>query len=155
LEFQAQAMGLPIDQLPDLVTQLGKQMTDGGLGTTPLFDKAPRFLKETLIFPYLGGLSFIESLRKASPWSRVDEVFKNPPESTEQVLHPEKYLAHEHPRRINPAPLGTLAPRKELRHDVLGELEWKILFASRIPEADAVKAAAGWGGDEMVAYADG
>jgi hypothetical protein len=153
LEFQAQSMGLPVDQLPDLVAQIGKQMLQGGMGSTPLFDKAPAFLKETLIFPYLGGLGFIESLRKTSPWSKVDEVFKSPPESTEQILHPEKF-PKEHPLKVTAAPLASLGARKELRRDVLGELEWRIWFETKLAEADAEKAAAGWGGDRLVAYAD-
>jgi hypothetical protein len=154
LEFQAQAMGLPIDQLPELVAQVGKQMLQGGTGQTPLFDKAPAFLKETLIFPYLGGLGFVESIRKTQPWSKIDEVFKSPPESTEQILHPEKYASKEKPVKVVPAPLSSLAPRKELRRDVLGELEWRIWFSSKLPEDIAEKAAAGWGGDRLVAYGD-
>jgi hypothetical protein len=152
LEFQAQAMGLPTDQLPELVAQVGKQMLQGGLGQTPLFDAAPPFLKETLIFPYLSGLLFTESLRRNQPWSALDDIWKNPPESTEQVLHPEKFTAHEHPVKITPAPLPSLK-RKELRRDVLGELEWKIWFESKLSTADAERAAAGWGGDRIVAYA--
>lgn len=154
LEFQAQAMGLPLDQLPVLVAQIGKQMIEGGMGSTPKFDKAPAFLKETLIFPYLAGLKFVEHFRNGQPWAKIDDIFKNPPESTEQVLHPEKYVAQEHPVKITPAPIASLGGRKEIRRDVLGELELKILFASKGTEEQAEKAAAGWGGDRLVAYAD-
>jgi hypothetical protein len=173
LEFQAQAMGLPLDQLPMLVEQLGRQMMIGGLGQTQQFDKAPAVLKETLIFPYSGGLRFVESIRKSSPWSKVDEVFKNPPESTKQILHPEKYWAQDHPAKITAAPVPSLGSRKEVRRDVLGELELKVLFATSPPTAPrwgkpaappspptgdgdeaAASAAAGWSGDREVAYAD-
>jgi hypothetical protein len=154
LEFQAQAMRLPIDQLPDLVQQIGAQMLKGGLGQTPLFDKAPAFLKETLIFPYLSGLTFVESFRKAAPWSKLDEVWRTPPETTEQVLHPDKYRSKERAVKITPGPIPSLGPRKEIRRDVLGELELRLLFASRLPAEVAEKAAAGWGGDRLVAYAD-
>jgi hypothetical protein len=174
LEFQAQAMGLPVDQLPNLVEQLGKQMMAGGFGNTPQFDRAPQVVKETLIFPYLGGLKFVESIRKSAPWTKVDEVFKNPPESTKQILHPEKYWAQDHPVKIVPAPLPSMGARKEVRRDVLGELELKVLFAAAPPpptpskpsktpapppsldpgEEAAMIAAAGWSGDREVAYAD-
>jgi hypothetical protein len=154
LEFQAQAMHLPAEQLPDLVMQIGKQMLQGSFGSTPLFDQAPRFIKETLIFPYIGGLSFVESFRKNSPWKRVDELFREPPDSTEQVMHPEKYLAHEAPQKVTATPLAALAPWKEIRQDVLGELEWSVLLSSKVPREVADKAAAGWGGDRLVAYAN-
>jgi hypothetical protein len=174
LEFQAQSLGLPPDQLPELIAQMGKQLLSGSFGNTPQFDKAPPFVRETLMFPYLTGLLFVESVRRSSPWSKVDEIFKSPPESTEQVMHPDKYAAHEHPTKITPAPIAALGARKEVRRDVFGELVMKILFATApAPPATAVskkggsgatldvdvtalaeKAAAGWGGDREVAYAD-
>ncbi|MGZ3427196.1 MAG: hypothetical protein ACXVCV_11140 [Polyangia bacterium] len=174
LEFQAQSMGLPPDQLGELIAQMGKQLLSGSFGNTPQFDKAPPFVKETLMFPYLTGLLFVESVRRSSPWPKVDDIFKSPPESTEQVMHPEKYANKEHPTRITPAPIAALGARKEVRRDVFGELVMKILFATAPPPpatavskkggsaatldvdvtALAEKAAAGWGGDREVAYAD-
>jgi hypothetical protein len=174
LEFQAQSMGLPPDQLGELISQMGKQLLSGSFGNTPQFDKAPAFVRETLMFPYLAGLLFVESFRRTSPWAKVDDIFKSPPESTEQVMHPEKYAAHEHPTKITPAPVAALGARKEVRRDIFGELVMKILFATAPPppatavskkagsgatlDADvnalAEKAAAGWGGDREVAYAD-
>ncbi len=175
LEFQAQSMGLPPGQLPELIAQMGKQLVSGSLGNkTPQFDKAPQFVRETLMFPYLTGLLFIEATRRTSPWANVDVMFKSPPESTEQVMHPEKYAAHEHPIKITPAPLAALGARKEIRRDVFGELVMQILFATAPPppatavskkggsgatldvdvNALAETAAAGWGGDREVAYAD-
>src|SRR6266550_4633918 len=67
LEFQAQSMGLPPDQLGELIAQMGKTLLSGSLGNTPQFDKAPPFVKETLMFPYLTGLLFVESVRRSSP----------------------------------------------------------------------------------------
>lgn len=174
LEFQAQSMGLPPDQLGELIAQMGKQLLSGSFGNTPQFDKAPAFVRETLMFPYLTGLLFVESVRRTQPWSKVDDIFKSPPESTEQVIHPEKYAAKEHPTKITPAPIAALGARKEVRRDVFGELVMKILFATAPPppatavskkagsgatldvdvQALAEKAAAGWGGDREVAYAD-
>ncbi|MCA1663173.1 MAG: hypothetical protein LC659_02670, partial [Myxococcales bacterium] len=176
LEFQAQSMGLPPDQLGELIAQMGKQLLSGSFGDkTPQFEKAPQFVRETLMFPYLTGLLFVESVRRSAPWSKVDDIFKSPPESTEQVMHPEKYAAKEHPTRITPAPIAALGTKKEVRRDVFGELVMKILFATAPPppatavskkassgekldldvSALAEKAAAGWGGDREVAYADG
>jgi len=176
LEFQAQAMGMPADQLPELIAQMSKTLLQSsvGQGQTPQFDKAPAFVRETLMFPYLTGLIFVESVRRTAPWSKVDDIFKSPPESSEQVLHPEKYAAKERPAKITPAPIAALGARKELRRDVFGELVMKILFATAPPppatavskkggsgatldadvQALAEKAAAGWGGDREVAYAD-
>jgi hypothetical protein len=154
LEFQAQSMRLPIDQLPDLIAQLGDTLLrGGGMGQSATFDAAPTFLRETLLFPYFDGLRFVMSLRRGKTWKRIDEVWKSPPESTEQILHPDRYLAKDEPVKIAARAVAALAPRKEIRRDVLGELTLRILFRSRLPEPQADAAAAGWGGDRLVAYA--
>src|SRR5262249_20060329 len=65
LEFQAQSMGLPPDQLSELIGQIGKQLLSASFGSkTPQFDNAPPFVRETLMFPYLTGLLFVESIRR-------------------------------------------------------------------------------------------
>src|SRR5439155_9671268 len=110
----------------------------------------PRFLRESLTFPYFAGLRFV-SVLKQKGWAAVDAAFRNPPESSEQVLHPEKFLARERPVAIAAAPVSALAPAKEVRRDVFGEFEWRLLLASRVSDAEAERAAAGWGGDRMVA----
>jgi len=154
LEFQAQAMRVPIDQLPDLITELGDAMLRGAAaGQSAKLDQAPTFVRETLLFPYFEGLRFVMSLRRGKTWKRIDEVWKSTPESTEQILHPDRYLSKDAPVRVSAKPLATLAPRKEIRRDVLGELTLRILFRSRLPEPQADAAAAGWGGDRLVAYA--
>ncbi len=156
LEQQAQALRLPLDQLPDLVAQLGDAILRAGAGATgatPIFDAAPVYLREMLIFPYLEGLRFVMAMRRGATWRRVDEVWRAPPESTEQILHPERYLSRDAPVKIDARPLATLAPRRELRRDVLGELTLRLLFRTRLPQAQADAAAAGWGGDRLVAYA--
>ncbi|MEO6952527.1 MAG: hypothetical protein ABI321_11985 [Polyangia bacterium] len=153
LELQAQSMRLPVEQLPDLVAQLGEQLLHGAPGQTPIFDGAPTYVRDTLIFPYLEGLRFVMALRRGKPWSRIDAVFKQPPSSTEQILHPDHYVSHDEPVAIDAAPIVALAPRKEIRRDVMGELALRLLFRTRLPEPQADAAAAGWGGDRLVAYA--
>ncbi len=156
LELQAQSAGLPADQLPDLIATMGEAMVKAGQGgvggQTPQFDKAPAFVRETMLFPYFAGLRFVMAVRRGNSWKRVDEMFRSPPESTEQVLHPDRYLAHDRPVLIEAAPLTSLQPRERVRQDVMGEMGLRLLFRSRLPEAQADAAAQGWGGDRLVAY---
>ena len=149
LEFQLRSMGMPTQNLPQLVAQMGGQMLQSGM---PLFDKAPAFLRETLIFPYLSGLQFVMALRRSAPWARIDQVFRKPPESTEQVLHIETYTEGEGPRRIVTGPLPQLSSLRELRRDVMGELTCRILLRDAGAKADVERACAGWGGDRLVAW---
>ncbi len=154
LEFVLQGMNVDLGKVPGMMDALTTQLTSSQLGQSPALAKAPRFLRDTLTFPYFAGLKFVSAVKQKG-WGAVDAAFKTPPESTEQILHPEKFFAHEHPVTVTPSAVAALAPAKELRRDVLGEFEWRLLLASRISDAEAERAAAGWGGDRLVAYADG
>lgn len=155
LELPAKGSRPDVARSPMVLARLGKQMMYLTMGATPSFQKAPAALRETMIFPYASGLEFVGTYRGDGGWARVNDLFRDPPESTEQVMHPDKYIAREHPVRIASAPLSTLvgSGRKEVRRDVMGELMWKIWFSSAMAQSQAETAAEGWGGDRLVAYA--
>ena len=66
-------------------------------------DQAPLAIREAMIFPYRAGFTFVAALRRRQPWSAVDAAFARPPRSTEQILHPERYLADDRPISIEVA----------------------------------------------------
>lgn len=150
MEFAARSMGTDSAQLPTVLARLGRQMMQLALSTTPSLQQAPLVLRESLMFPYAAGLEFVAAVRGDKPWSRVDAVFRDPPVSTEQVIHPEKYLSGEKPWRGTATVLSSLPLHKEQRRDVLGELMFKVWFQKAMSERDAEQAAAGWGGDLLV-----
>lgn len=154
LEFAARAMNLDTTKMPQMIARLGKQMMQMSMAATPALQQAPLVLRESLVFPYVAGLEFVIAHRANQPWSRIDEVFKDPPDSTEQIIHPEKYEQRERPIAITAQPLTTLAAAgyKDVRRDVLGEMLFRVWFTGRLSESAAAQAAAGWGGDRLVAY---
>src|SRR5260370_21918319 len=72
----------------------------GDLGSTPTLHNAPPFLKDALIFPYLGGLTFSAALMKNSGWAALPGVFEKPPVSTQQILHPALYRSGKTPASV-------------------------------------------------------
>lgn len=152
LEFAARGMNIDTTKMPQMVARLGKQMMQMSMAATPALQQAPLVLRESLVFPYVAGLEFVTTHRANQPWSSIDEVFKDPPDSTEQIIHPEKYEQRERPVPITAAPLTTLPGYKSARRDVLGEMLFRVWFTGRLSEAAAAQAAAGWGGDRLVAY---
>jgi hypothetical protein len=120
----------------------------------------PPILRESLLFPYIQGLTFVGGLvRAGSDWSAVNAAYKNPPASTEQILHPEKYSAHEQPIATQlPAGLaGRLgAGWSSALEDTFGEFQFQVWLAQNadIGSSAAEAAAAGWGGDR-IAVLDG
>ena len=116
--------------------------------------RAPAFVRETALFPYEQGFAFASGLLAAGGYPTVDDAFADPPDSTEQVIHPEKYAAREAPVAVA-IPDGVAAALGEgwsaAGQDTLGELILSIwLNQNGVPRAEANAAAAGWGGDRLV-----
>jgi hypothetical protein len=76
-----------------------KSMGAMGLASQEL-EKAPRALRETLLFPYQQGTDWSKNLYKQGGWERVSKAFTELPQSTEQILHAEKYFTHEAPVKV-------------------------------------------------------
>ena len=132
----------------DLAQLIAESASDPG--TKVLLD-APPVLRESLLFPYTAGLSFVQGLQ-ASGWAAVDAAFRKPPASTEQILHPEKYAGGEAPIAVSlPADLATRlgAGWKSAFEDTNGEFQLAVWLrtSTAIDTATANAAAAGWGGD--------
>ena len=109
-----------------------------------------------MLFPYREGLAFVAALRRRQPWSAIDAAFKRPPRSTEQILHPEKYVADEEPVVVAPPAPSALGTYKVAHSTVWGELGFQLFLRSHgIDAAIAAQAAAGWGGDRVVVLAKG
>ena len=58
----------------------------------PVFDRAPLYLRETLLFPYTQGMLFQHAVVEKMDKAAFSEVFRRPPSNTQQILHPEKYF---------------------------------------------------------------
>ena len=110
----------------------------------------PKFYVDQLTWTYLGGMRFIAALRElAGGWKLVDYAeHTRPPATTEQVLHPVKYVHDEQPLPVTVA-------SDQLRsggwhragRGVIGELTTQQLLELGVDHATARRAAAGWGGD--------
>lgn len=111
-------------------------------------------------FAYEQGLDFITYLYDRGNWAEVNRAYANLPQSTEQILHPAKYLAGEEPVFVSAPPLtDTLgAGWRLLTENVLGEWDTYLILgygadvAAQLDDSTAEDAAAGWGGDRYQVY---
>jgi len=125
-------------------------------------EEAPLYLRDTSLFPYDGGAVFVQALTAQT--GGTDAAFADPPTSTEQVIHPEKYFTREEPVEVR-IDKG-LAERvgngwTEAGRDTLGELILRVWLEEHgigqprtgifdPPSPAAQDAVAGWGGDRLV-----
>jgi hypothetical protein len=129
--------------------------------TSPVYDSAPAYMKDDFLFPYQYGLDFVNELYGKNKWQSIDDAFKDPPVSTEQILHPEKYPSDVPVKVTVPDLSATLGKGwTEVDRNVMGEWYTYLVLADgrdssfRLDTQTAKDAAAGWGGDTYVYYTD-
>ena len=138
---------------PEIATAIQKSMGAPGIGNESI-DRAPLAIREAMLFPYRAGFGFIAALRRRQPWAAVDSAFLRPPRSTEQILHPERYLADDPPVPIEVRAPAALPGFAIAHTTVWGELGFGLWLRSHgVDERSANEAAAGWGGDRAVVLA--
>lgn len=128
----------------------------GSDGDSPAFDEAPEFLQAAFLFPYEQGVEFAAQLFEEGGWDAIDEAFRDPPRSTEHILHFEKYLNGEEPLEVTLGELdGALRDDwSEKDNDTLGEFVLFHMLKVFLSEDRAREAAEGWGGDRYAYYED-
>ena len=112
--------------------------------------EAPPILSDSLIFPYFRGMVFCAKLANDGGWKSVDAAYRSPPQSTEQIIHPEKYRGE----KVDPpttVDLGKLDPGQgwaEAGRNTLGEMQLGVLLRRH----GGKPIAAGWDGDRYAIF---
>jgi hypothetical protein len=132
-----------------------KALKTFGAASTEEIDRAPRALRETLLFPYQQGLTWTQQLYARGGWQLVSNAYTDLPQSTEQILHVEKYLAREAPIKVEQPNVAAALGKdwRQIERDTSGEWNLYLILDEflKSPE-DAKRAAAGWGGDQFALY---
>jgi hypothetical protein len=121
--------------------------------------EAPAWFRDNLLFSYMNGFTFCINIKKLGGQKLLDYAFtKDPPKSTEQILHPEKW----HGQRDDPIEIAwpdlsaELPGYAKIYEAQLGEQSIKVLLRDKLKDdKNATTAAAGWGGDRFAVYAKG
>jgi hypothetical protein len=109
----------------------------------------PNFMLETMIGAYLKGMAFVHTIA-GQGWDEVGRLYTEPPRSTEQILHPAKWLERDDPVTIEFPALAdepALAGWRLLESNVIGEFQLRVIFQEFSTTAEAAHSAAGWDGD--------
>ena len=118
-------------------------------------ERAPRALRESLLFPYEHGTVWVSHVFKQGGWAGISQTYTDLPQSTEQILHPEKYFAREKPIKINMPDISSALGMnwKRIDYDVNGEWSFYLILDEYLKsENESKKAVAGWGGDRYALY---
>ncbi len=144
-------MGQKVTDIPDYVELLRQQLSFME-ASSPSLASSPSYIKETMMFSYSFGAEFVKEFLLKNSWNELESLYKNPPRTTEQIMHPEKFLDEpDHPQDAD-----AIAHRhfgdpesweNEVCSNILGEFTTYLLLKEHLDEETARKGAEGWDGD--------
>lgn len=127
-------------------------------------EKAPAVIRESMLFPYLGGLRFVVmAFHRLGSWEKVNEIYAAAPVSTEQIIHPERYFAGDEPVLLESKPeQGFGAGWSRTYDNVAGEFQMHLTLRHHLRlerpkgaplfDVDINRAVEGWGGDRLMGF---
>jgi hypothetical protein len=145
LEFAYSLQYIHLDALRRIAKQADKAISASE-------GKLPKAFEAEENFPYTRGRIFVASLlRSGSGWNLVNIALRErPPLSTEQILHPFKYLSYERPLPVRLHQGDALAADwRHLAGGDIGEYETYLMLRPALGAKGARRAAAGWGGQRL------
>lgn len=119
---------------------------------------APPALQALLMFPYISGLKFAHALLLENGFSSIDDALKNPPQSTSEILHPEKYLRRLKSKtqtarlQCDKKPLPSEPDYQIEYQDILGEFGVSSFLIGNNKSKDAAEIAMPWVDDKVCLY---
>ncbi len=141
-DYALKDSGKTMKDVPDMAARI--EAGAGDMTGSPVMARAPLLLQQALVFPYVEGLGFEETiLIRAGTQRAFAGTLDRPPSSSFEVLHPAAYLAHAAVpvmRMPDIHPLLDAAGFAPYDIGVMGELDVRItteLFGGK-PMAEAL-----------------
>ncbi len=144
-EFLARKSGQSLKDSPEMAAVMSN-LSESGAGEYPVYENAPLYLRMTLVFPYTKGMLFQDAVCRRDGQEGFAEVFRRPPLSTQQIIHPDTYFEGVKPTRpVLPDPR---LPRgyKGLVGGTMGELDVAVLLEQYAGKQRAAEIAPHWRG---------
>ncbi len=119
---------------------------------------APEGLSVPLIFQYSAGAKFVTYAFHRGGWRAVDALYRNPPQSSQQIIHPELYFDRPTPPdEINLGGYaGVMAGWTEADDNCIGELLLRVIVQRNLADNASARALLDrWSGDRMVTMRKG
>ncbi|HTR46926.1 MAG TPA: hypothetical protein VMM16_06020 [Verrucomicrobiae bacterium] len=123
----------------------------------PNLSKAPLYIRDGLLFPYLAGTTFSQQFLKAhTGWADLHLLFERPPVSTQQIMQPDAYLKGVAPTKVALPDWKRAVPPdwKLLEENVLGEFGLDEVLKQFGDDNSAEEVSSGWAGDRYALFED-
>jgi hypothetical protein len=151
-DYELASAGQSVDTAPALIDSMKSAMVDEG--STPMYAKAPVFLREATLFPYTYGMEFVRDvLVKRGKQGAFAGVLDHPPLDTHQIMDPAAYLNGQPQTQIPVVPLDKVLGSDWRRQDFsgIGEIDLRVILRQWAGNEAADKLAPAWHGGYYMA----
>jgi hypothetical protein len=136
----------------EIILDTMRNSSGGGGAQFPVFENAPLYLRESLMFPYNQGLLFQDAVFRRLGRSGFSEVFRNAPRTSAQILHPQLYFDRATPPDLHPPEPAERKRYRTLAEGSLGEFDHRILIEQYGTREEAMRLSPHWRGGEYRLY---
>ena len=143
-EYLARRTGGSLKDNPAMVEMMSK-LAGIGAGQFTVFDKAPLYMRESLLFPYRDGMNFMHAVFMKLGTKGFSEVYQRPPAGTRDIMHPEQYFEQEKPTDPKPPELARPRDYRALAEGSVGEFDFSVLLR-QYAGVEAARLAPQWRG---------
>lgn len=114
----------------------------------------PLVVAQNMMFPYSYGTRFVTALLEAGGNDAVNRAFLDPPVSTEQVIHPDKYIDRDEPCIVELPDISDLLGEgwEMVAREPLGQFNLGLFLAVHLGTWGVDEAIAGWEGDAIAGF---
>ena len=144
-EYLARKAGQSLATSPALLDTMAHSI-ESGASEFPVFESEPLYLRKTLVFPYSEGLLFQNTVYTRLKEKAFEEVFRRPPLSTQQILHPDTYFSGLEPARPALPQLPDAHGYKRIADGTVGELDHSILLEQYAGREESKAVSTHWRG---------
>jgi hypothetical protein len=146
MESTSRKAGMSLKDMPGALLDMAGSSPNALATQYPVLAGAPLYIRASLLFPYSEGLRFTHAVYKKEGQAGFARVFREPPTSTQQVLHPQLYFENARPLDVQLPKLNDDKEWKTLTAGSLGEFDHAVLLEQYSGRQQAQELAPHWRG---------
>jgi hypothetical protein len=146
MESGSRKAGMSMKDMPGAMLDIASSSSEALATQYPVLGKAPLYIRASLMFPYSEGLRFSHTVFQKEGQAGFSRVFRDPPLSSQQIMHPDIYFAGTAPIDL---PLPKLPDERNwsmVTSGSLGEFDHAIMLEQYSGKEQAKEIAPNWRG---------
>ena len=127
LAYNLKQAGRPPAPTDEMLRGVGNS-SDESMAGYPVLKDSPLYIQQSLLFPYTEGILFFDAVYRKMGRQAFAAVFRNPPTDSAQIIHPDRYFAHEKAAKPDLPKLSLIDRAKDLTEGSVGEFDHEMML---------------------------